>query len=250
MTRKANHKKLFSKTDCASKVISTISYTYLSSIKNKKCLEHHFVFKISWFCQSFSMFAFVVQMLNQWILFGLLQEGNGIRTLESFCLREEERLDEFFEKKTSIAKGSSIVSLATNSREPFTRFILGGFFSGQINLVLHRFGDTFLNHHELYTSWFMRKIIEFTFQCISLSIFPIRLIWKLAFFWRSSIHLNTLWTYLDMEDPKEKDYSFKNQDDSGGKTSYLIWWRLLLQSHNLDGQLPKQTFQHRAVGLG
>ena len=78
--------------------------------------------------QSFSMFAFVVQMLNQWILFGLLQEGNGIRTLESFCLREEERLDEFFEKKTSIAKGSSIVSLATNSREPFTRFILGGFF--------------------------------------------------------------------------------------------------------------------------
>ena len=164
------------------------------------------------------MFAFVVQMLNQWILFGLLQEGNGIRTLESSsprsCLREEERLDEFFEKKTSIAKGSSIVSLATNSsREPFTRF-----FSGQINLVLlHRFGDTFLNHHELYTSWFMRKIIEFTFQCISLSIFPIRLIWKLAFFWRSSIHLNTLWTYLDMEDPKEKDYSFKNQDDSGGK---------------------------------
>lgn len=132
MTRKANHKKLFSKTDCASKVISTISYTYLSSIKNKKCLEHHFVFKISWFCQSFSMFAFVVQMLNQWILFGLLQEGNGIRTLESssprFCLREEERLDEFFEKKTSIAKGSSMVSLATNSREPFTRFILGGFF--------------------------------------------------------------------------------------------------------------------------
>ena len=132
MTRKANHKKLFSKTDCASKVISTISYTYLSSIKNKKCLEHHFVFKISWFCQSFSMFAFVVQMLNQWILFGLLQEGNGIRTLESssprFCLREEERLDEFFEKKTSIAKGSSMVSLATNSREPFTRFFLADFF--------------------------------------------------------------------------------------------------------------------------
>ena len=36
MTRKANHKKLFSITDCASKVISTISYTYLSSIKNIK----------------------------------------------------------------------------------------------------------------------------------------------------------------------------------------------------------------------
>ena len=164
------------------------------------------------------MFAFVVQMLNQWILFGLLQEGNGIRTLESFCLREEERLDEFFEKKTSIAKGSSMVSLATNSREPFTRFILGGFFFWADQSGTTSFWRHFLkNHHELYTSWFMRKIIEFTFQCISLSIFPIRLIWKLAFFWRSSIHLNTLWTYLDMEDPKEKDYSFKNQDDSGGK---------------------------------
>ena len=63
--------------------------------------------------------------------------------MESFCLREEERLDEFFEKKTSIAKGKLPIAEA---REPFTRFILGGFFSGQSNLVLHRFGDTFLLH--------------------------------------------------------------------------------------------------------
>ena len=95
-------------------------------------------------------------MLNQWILFGLLQEGNGIRTLESFCLREEERLDEFFEKKTSIAKGSSMVSLATNSREPFTRFFLADFFFWADQSGTTSFWRHFLkNHHALYTIYIL-----------------------------------------------------------------------------------------------